>query len=302
MDNPPARDSRRWIVGGSVALLLAVWLVWWQWDGIAGFWSGERAADGSSAIVAEPAPVNGGEADAAGQTLAEREWIEQLGEAPHWPEDLVEPQSCEDVEAGLARICAVLDGREYVRAAAPPGGTCGLLRTVAGELAVRPPELTSELKNYPIMLENVFYIYRALGRERLSLVRRIQFEEQVLAEPAAMAIYRWLASREGCASASRTTMTTEALYGYAGYFFTTMGGQAYLRRRSPRIEALASFYALLFLERAQRADHDPAGVDPRAEIQRTRDLIASQPLVFRDHYLVLLDRMAESWKRRGESS
>jgi hypothetical protein len=81
-----------------------------------------------------------------------------------------------------------------------------------------------------------------------------------------------------------------------------MGGQAYLRRRAPRIEALASFYALMILDRAQQDGHNPAGVDPRPEIQRTRALLESEPLVFREHYLVVLDQMAERWKERSEPS
>jgi hypothetical protein len=223
-----------------------------------------------------------------------------VGTPPVWPEDLVDPQDCEGVETALARICAVLDERESIRSASLPGGACGLLRTVSEALAVRPPDITSELKSYPIMLENVFHLYRVLGKDRTALLRSLQAEEQTLAEPAALAIYRWLASRELCSRSGRTTLKTEALYDYSGFFLTTMGGQAYLRRRTPRVEALTSFYALLFIDRAQRSDHDPAGIDPRFQIQRTRELIESQSFVFRDHYLAILDRLAESWRRKAE--
>ena len=39
-------------------------------------------------------------------------------------------------------------------------------------------------------------------------------------------------------------MRFPALYDYAGFFFNTLGGQAYLRRRTPRVESLVCFYAL----------------------------------------------------------
>ena len=138
-----------------------------------------------------------------------------------------------------------------------------------------------------------------VGRERIDLLRRIQWEEHELAEPAAMALYRWVVSREGCARSGSTTFEPVPLYDYAGFFFTTMGGQAYLRRRAPRVEALTSLYALLIVDRAQQSGLNPAGIDPRPEILRTRAMIEAEPLVFREHYLLILDQMAERWKERS---
>ena len=114
-----------------------------------------------------------------------------------------------------------------------------------------------------------------------------------------MAIYRWVATRERCSRSGRTTLTTSALYQYAGFFLDTMGGQAYLRRRTPGMEALASFYSILLIERARGEGHDPAGLDPRFQIQRTRDLMAAQPFVFGDRYIAILDQLAEDWSKRS---
>lgn len=293
------------LIGSLVVILVAVWIVWWQWDAITGGFRETPRAD------TEPFPVEAASGvDAAGtgadrdpersrQTLAEERWRVLTGQAPVWPEDLTNPQSCEQVEADLARVCSVLDRRDYVKEAAPVGGSCGLIRTVAEELAAHPPDISSELESYGTILENVFYLFRAVGRERIDVLRRIQWEEQELAEPAAMALYRWAVSRERCARSGATTLTPEAMYDYAGFFFTTMGGQAYLRRRTPRVEALASLYALLIVDRAQQSGLNPAGIDPRPEIQRTRALIEADSLVFREHYLLILDQMAERWKERS---
>ena len=265
----------------------------------------ERAAESESA---QAEPVVGGAGSGSGlegesaqsdQALAEERWEAATGQPPVWPEDLTNPQNCEQVEAALARVCSRLDERDYVREVAPVGGACGLIRAVAEELAANPPNISSELESYETILDNVFHLFRVVGRKRLDLLRRIQWEEQELAEPAAMALYRWVVSRETCARSGTTTLRPEPLYDYAGFFFTTMGGQAYLRRRAPRIEALASLYALLIVDRAQQSGLNPAGVDPRPEIQRTRALIETEPLVFREHYLLLLDQMADRWKERS---
>ena len=303
------RDERKSVrpilVGSLVVLVIVVWLVWWQWDAITNGFSDaagpeSKAAQAESAVGGDDtATGQGGSPTLSDQALAERRWEELTGQPPVWPEDLTNPQNCEEVEADLARICSLLDQRDYVRAVAPTGGACGLIRTVAEELAANPPDISSELESYETMLDNVFHLFRVVGRKRLELLRRIQWEEHELAEPAAMALYRWAVSREGCARSGTTTLRPEPLYDYAGFFFTTMGGQAYLRRRTPSIEALASLYALLIVDRAQQSGLNPAGVDPRTEIQRTRALIETEPLVFREHYLLILDQMAERWKERS---
>jgi hypothetical protein len=174
-----------------------------------------------------------------------------------------------------------------------------LIRVVVEEFAENPPRIASELESYDAILTNVFHLFRVAGRERIDLLRRIQWEEHDLAEPAAMALYRWAVSRERCARSGSTTLQPEVLYNYAGFFFTTMGGQAYLRRRAPRVEALASLYGLLIIDRAQQSGLNPAGIDPRSEIERTRAMLQSESLVFREHYLLILDQMAERWKERS---
>jgi hypothetical protein len=288
-----------------IVVLLAAWVVWWQWDAIVGTRSDSPTPDQPTAGAGTPTPdersnAGGPTADEGSKRLqAEQRWAGLIGQPPEWPEDLTNPQSCEQVEADLARVCAALDQRDYVREAGLPGGSCGLIRTVAEDLARRPPNIASELESYEAILSNVFHLFRVVGRERLDLLRRIQWEEHELAEPTAMALYRWAVSRERCARSGKTPLEVEPLYDYAGFFFTTLGGQAYLRRRAPRVEALASFYALLIVDRAQQSGLNPAGIDPRPDIQRTRALIESEPLVFRDQYLLILDQMADRWKDRS---
>jgi hypothetical protein len=193
----------------------------------------------------------------------------------------------------------VLDARESLASAGIPGGACGLLSDVADALVARPPVLTSELKSYPSIVANVFHLFRALGRERIALLRGIVNDEPQLAEPAAMALYRWLASRESCARSGRSAIRLPAMYDYAGFLFETLGGQTLLRRRTPDTEALISFYALLIIDRADRDGHNPHGVDPRQEIARTRALLARGPWVFGERYDSMLEEMATRWEQRA---
>lgn len=284
-----AGESRRgWWVAALIGALLLVWLAWSQGDRLRGLLSGSEAPD--------PAPAGSSPAVAAQAPARETPTADWFGRTPRWPADFTDPQSCEAVESELARICAALD-----RAAEGEEGTCAMISEVAAELAQNPPVLSSELKSYAAILSNAFHLFRVLGRDRVDLLRARLSEQDELSEPVAMALYRWLITRERCARSGGSPIGIDALYAYSGFLFRTLGGQAYLRRRTPRTEALASFYALLILDRAQERNHNPQGLDPRAEILRTRSLLQTQPLVFADGYRNVLDEMEARWRRRTGS-
>jgi hypothetical protein len=289
------------IIGGVIPLVVILTILWWRWDPLMDRICASREAAGEGPVAAgtadeAQAEVAGARADAL--AASQTSWTEWLGSPPAWPADFAEPVDCEAVEQELLRVCARLDAGSAGRGSAGADGACPLIRQVVEELMRRPPTATSELRSYEAMLSNVFHLFRVVGAERLDRLRSLAAAEEPHAEPAAMALYRWLVSREQCARSGSTTIRAEPLYDYAGFLFQTLGGQAYLRRRTPRVEALASFYALLILDRAVERDHNPHGIDPREEIRRTRELLAVQPLVFGDRYLELLDAMEARWKAR----
>jgi len=288
------RGFRGWWIVALIGAVAVVWIVWSQWDRIAGPGEVAADADGPSADVPDgaPDPLDGERA----------RWEQALGTPPRWPEDLSNPADCAGVEADFAAVCRVLDGRESADGSATDGGSCALVREVAEHLAAEPPVVASELRDPLVVIRNAFHLYRTLGPERLDRIRTLLYEEHELAEPAAMALYRWAMSRERCAGPAETALDIGALYDWAAFPFHTLGGQAYLHRRAPRLEGLIGFYALLAHDEARRRGHDPQGVDPRREVERVRALLENEPLVFRDEYLATLDAMAESWKDRGTPS
>ena len=301
----PGEGRRRGLIAiriGLVLALLAGWLVWWKWDVISSFASAR--ADRGSAEVAVATAAS--ESDSAQQPseldLAGQRWEGLLGRPPAWPEDLSQPVDCAEIEADLTRICGALAGTDADGPLAGLGEPCAALRTAAEELGARPPDVRSELLSHGQMIENVFHLFRTLGRERVSALGRVLWEDQELAEPAGFVLARWLMSRAACAGSGRTSLTRDALYDWSAYFLTTLGGQAYMRRRTPRTEGLVSLWSLVMLDQAQREHHDPAGVDLRPGIERTRALLAREPLVFREHYLALLDGMAERRKEHTGST
>jgi hypothetical protein len=299
----PEQLGRRRLLGGLlVAAVVLIWLVWWQWDAIGDWLAPEEAAPVVTPSTTEPTlprPADSAEEHAESENESTRRWTELVGSPPIWPDDLSAPTSCQDVENDLVRVCRAVDAELEQEQEPVPGGFCALLSQTATALAARQPRTSAELRSYPTILANTFHLFRVLGAQRMGHLRRAAAVDPDLAEPAALALYRWLASRPKCARSGDTPLRREALYAYAAFLFRTLGGQAYLRRRSPRVEGLTGFYGLLILDAAIDQGYNPEGVDPRPELSRTRALIESQPLVFRDRYLEILGRMERRWERKG---
>ncbi|MDX1388227.1 MAG: hypothetical protein R3344_03505, partial [Acidobacteriota bacterium] len=199
-------------------------------------------------------------------------------------------------------LCRRLDGRAYVHPWNLPAGTCGLVGDLTAAFTARPPTLDGLFDSIGSFRANVTHLYSVLGDRSLARVLTLVREEPEMAEPMAMALYRWARTAERCPDASPAPPSLSSQYDYAAFLVNTIGGQAYLRRRAPRLEALASFYAILVLDNAVESGYNPAGVDLRPEIDRAIALVATQDLLFRDHYLEVLHELRVSWEVRAREA
>lgn len=290
---------------GWILLVVALALVWlgiWQRDRIAGWFAGAATVDapatGARGAAADDGPGMAGGADvaAAEAEVARRAdaWRQTLGRDPAWPVDVADPRDCEAIGADWQAACGQV-----------PGLDCADLDAALFELLRNPPRASGEFQDHAIVLANATHLFRTLGRKRVEALRSALDDAGDRLEPLALTVYRRVASRGACAGAAASPSAgpappPRAAYDYAAYLFQTLGGQAYLRRRDPRVEALASFYALEILDRADRDGANPEGVDPLPEMRRARALIAAQPFLFRDAYLQELDRLEDRWRRRAE--
>ena len=189
---------------------------------------GAQRVDGA----VEPIPESDSVREQAA-AAAVRDWESFTGAPPIWPSDFSSPRECTEVDRKMMQMCRTLDGREYIKGRIQAGGVCAFLRAVSDDLASEAPELASELKSYPAMLQNVFHLFRTLGPKRLALLSEIAGEETADQEAIAFTTFQWLVSRERCTKAVQSDITLDGLYDYAGFVLQTMGGQAYLRRRPP---------------------------------------------------------------------
>ena len=261
------------LVAAAVILAVVAWMNRESWFG-----AGDR--DETEQIAApdpkpEPAPS---------MTDLEQAWTAATGAPPVWQADLLSPVNCGEAVAELKRLCGRLDQHGYVAEWTLPEGVYGLLTGSALDLADNRPRVIGELTRLDDVLANVSHGYLVLGRQRLERILRLVEEEPDMVEPMAMALFRWMRARDRCGDPADRGPGFQAQYDYGAFVLTSLGGQAYLRRRPARIEALAGFYALLILDRSIEEGYNPYGLDPGREIRRYDQMLAGNGLLFEKQY------------------
>lgn len=271
-------------------MLLVIVLVYLGWRTLSP--SSDTTPPESSGVV-EPAVPDLPVGSAFGPL--EQEWVELTGTPPEWPDDFDDPADCTAAIEELRALSSRIDQGDYAKQAGVREGTFELILDVSDALGRSAPSIGGRLDDGDAMRANVVYFLIALGPDRLAQVVKLMHSRPRMAEPLALATYRWLRAGDACPG-DLAPPSADAQYEYAAFLLQTIGGQAYLRRRSPRIEALTSFYALLLADAAVARGHNPHGLDLRAEIERSKALMETQPVVFRNQYMRILGELEERWR------
>ncbi len=280
----PAMDSSSRSPLLFVAVALAIVIA-----AVGGWWVGRGSQ--------EPAPpeTEGSAVPAMGETAAPpaklesivvpvgEEWTSALDEAVAWSGADPAAASCSAIDAQLDEVCS------------ETGAPCALAKSAAIALARKPPTASGELYQHKTVIENTFHLFRTLGRRDLERLRDASRKSDAERELLALAFYRWLASRETCGTGDEKALTVSVLNDYAVYALSTLGGQAYMRRQSPELEGLATFYALLTVDRAIASGKDAHGLDPRPFVARAEGLMERDDLALRDEYARALQGFRTRW-------
>ena len=283
------KGGSNWIRFAPVLILVPVILVVLAWSNRDAWFGGE---DGEMPAQSTAGENTGEPAETApSMTDLEQAWTTASGTPPEWREDLESPSDCGRVVSELKALAGRLDHRNYVQNWELPEGVYGLLTGSALDLAGNRPRVTGELNRLDTVLANVSHGYLVLGRSRLERILRLIREEPDMVEPMAMALFRWLRVRDRCGDPQDRGPGVHAQYDYAAFLLNSLGGQAYLRRRPARIEALAGFYVLLILDRSIEEGYNPYGLDPGRDIVRYRQMLIGQDLVFGNRYREMLGEL-----------
>jgi hypothetical protein len=104
--------------------------------------------------------------------------------------------------------------------------------------------------------------------------------------------FKWLSLKNHCDCFEELKPSMESLYQYAGFFLNTIGGRAYLFRRTSTLRLLVSYYCLLVLHEADRTGENRYGLDIYPHIALVKNEITNYPAFqFQQEYIEQLSRL-----------
>ena len=206
---------------------------------------------------------------------------------------------CEELDGKVREFFAYLDEKDYIKAYRLGEGTLRTFQSMVGKLSANPPEVSAELKDPFLLIQNVAHFYRVLGKRGLPMVRDVIVNESEIAEPVGGLLFEWFSSGERCQEGLEGRPSLTTLYEYAGFFLNSVGGRSYLMRRDSRVRIVTAYYCILILDLANQAELNRHGIDILPHIDSVAGEIRYQRgLVFQKEYLDTLEGLKEKYARR----
>lgn len=175
-----------------------------------------------------------------------------------------EKTACQEIDEQIAQFFSSLDNKDIVAARHFKDGSHAHFARLIDTVLAHPPVVVDENKQLTSILHNTAHFYRILGKRDLLLIRDLLNREEGNTEAAMALFYRWSEQMPQCGEAAcQIRFPLTGLYEYACFFLNTLGGQAYVFRRDPKIRLLVRYYSILIIDRANDASLNRYGLDIR---------------------------------------
>jgi hypothetical protein len=215
---------------------------------------------------------------------------------PEPPLAIVDP--CDQAQADLVGLFKFLDGRDYVQKILSKGRSYVHFKEAIKRLTAQPPLPAGESMDPAQMTRNTYYFFRSLKRDDLRLAIALIRNEAASMELDMDVFYKWLMSGDRCPDPQGIRPPFSVTYRYAGFFLNTIGGRAYLYRRSEGVRLLVSYYCLLILNEADKRKVNTFGIDARPFIGPILSEMDHYPgFQFRETYLENLKQLEAYYRQ-----
>lgn len=209
--------------------------------------------------------------------------------------------SCDEIDRYVHEFFDYLDQQPYIRRIASNPDTLSQFKAFVGRLVETPPVPAGEGVDPRIIVQNVYHLFRTLTTEDLRLMRSIIRNEHDTLEHTLHVFYQWLAGAGNCEDPDPSPPPAAVSYRYAGFFLNTIGGRAYLSRRSPELRILATYYSVLIVHEADRTHTNAYGIDLRPHLSPLREELIHYPdFAYQQHYLQRLEKVREYYRKKKE--
>lgn len=205
--------------------------------------------------------------------------------------------SLEEIERRINSFCSYLDQQQYVKSYKFFNGTKEQFQQIFKMLAKKPPIVTRETDSINDVLNNVFYFYRVLGKERITLVKDILENESDIIEPLMHTFYFWFTSSDEKSILELTRPSIEQLYLYACFFLETLGGRSYVLRRDSKVRILTLYYCVLIIDQANIDGVNSNGIDIRPPLRLiSEDITHQKSLNYKNQYFIKLEMLRKKYR------
>lgn len=201
-----------------------------------------------------------------------------------------EEDYCIQIEKNIAGFFSYLDGKQDIRIMRTGKDTFYHFKQILRKLATRPPVPAGEGVYPKIIIKNMYHFFRVLDKVDILLLKEILKSEQDSMETNLEMFYTWLTLDDRCPDPERVRPSSGTLYKYAGFFLNTIGGRAYLSRRSANLRLLISYYSILIVNDADKKKANNYGIDIVPFLGPLKTEISRYPeLKFQEVYLAQLN-------------
>ncbi|HOP47302.1 MAG TPA: hypothetical protein PK874_06530 [Desulfobacteraceae bacterium] len=172
-----------------------------------------------------------------------------------------EEDYCTQIETNIADFFKYLDTKPAIRLLGTGMDSFMHFKLILKKLAERPPVPAGEGVYPKIIIRNMYHFFRVLDKSDILLLKEILKFEQDSIETDLEMFYTWLTLHDRCPDKERIRPSLDVLYKYAGFFLNTMGGRAYLARRSADLRLLLSYYSVLIIHETDKNRANNYGID-----------------------------------------
>lgn len=184
---------------------------------------------------------------------------------------------CSEIEDRVHDFLSYLNKEAYVQDLESDTDIYECFETLMEKLSSDPPIPAGEGLDSLTMTKNVYHFYRVLDEDEIRLAKQILRNEAEHLEINMDTFFQWLMPPDSCPEMDQARPSFDVLYQYAGFFLNTIGGRAYLFRRSTPVRLLTSYYALLIIHEADKRGINTYGIDIFPEISRLAKEISVYP-------------------------
>jgi hypothetical protein len=221
----------------------------------------------------------------------------EMAQPPEGPTEKGPPSQeeyCGEIEKGVRELLASLSQEAHIQDQTTGIDIYDRFKTILAKLSSQPPIPAGEGMDSHIMIMNVYHFYRILDEEEIRLIRLVLKDEVDSIEVDLGTLYKWLMPTWPCPNVEEIRPSLDALYSYAGFFLNTVGGRAYLFRRSTPVRLLVSYYSVLIVHEADKRGKNTYGIDIFPEISRlAKEISAYSGFQLQDTYIQQLTELQD---------